>query len=344
MPEEIRVPARIAAWLSPIEGADAPCGKDLEYDSDFLQLVKAAQGVPETQFSAAEPPNWRAVLEAAEGLLSRSRDLRIAVLWVRASVSVEGFFAFVDGLALMEGLLTQHWEHLHPLPDAEDGDTYARANAVAVLPQADGLLGDLRQCVLFNLRGVGELRVRSVALSLGLIAAKPDEAVLGKEQLIEMIAEAHRQTPEMRERLEAALLGLERLGTVMRDRLGVLNVPDIRPLQTLVKGVHGLFPVEPQAAEPEEPQAHDGAAAPAPKAAAAGQLAGQVLSRTDALRAIEMVCDYLDRAEPGNPAQLLLRRAARLINQNFLQLMKELAPDALNEVAKLMGIDPHSVG
>jgi type VI secretion system protein ImpA len=67
------------------------------------------------------------------------------------------------------------------------------------------------------------------------------------------------------------------------------------------------------------------------------------LSRDDALRAINMVCDYLDEAEPGNPAQLLLRRASRLINQNFLQLMRELAPDALNEVAKLMGVDPENI-
>ena len=70
---------------------------------------------------------------------------------------------------------------------------------------------------------------------------------------------------------------------------------------------------------------------------------GNVQSRDDAIRAIDMICEYLDRAEPTNPAQLLLRRARRVINQNFLQLMKELAPEALNEVARVMGVDPESI-
>jgi len=32
-----------------------------------------------------------------------------------------------------------------------------------------------------------------------------------------------------------------------------------------------------------------------------------------------------------------------LINHNFLQLMKELAPEALNEVARVMGVDPDTI-
>jgi type VI secretion system protein ImpA len=34
----------------------------------------------------------------------------------------------------------------------------------------------------------------------------------------------------------------------------------------------------------------------------------------------------------------------RLMNNNFLELLKELAPDALAEVAKIMGVSPESVG
>jgi type VI secretion system protein ImpA len=32
-----------------------------------------------------------------------------------------------------------------------------------------------------------------------------------------------------------------------------------------------------------------------------------------------------------------------LINKNFLQLMRELAPDALSEVARIMGVDPETI-
>ena len=61
-------------------------------------------------------------------------------------------------------------------------------------------------------------------------------------------------------------------------------------------------------------------------------------SRDDPLRAIDMVCEYLERTEPTNPAQLLLRRARKLVNKNFVELVRELAPESLNEVARVMGI------
>ena len=64
------------------------------------------------------------------------------------------------------------------------------------------------------------------------------------------------------------------------------------------------------------------------------------LNGADATRAIEMVCNYLERTEPTNPAQLLLRRAGKLINKNFLELVREFAPDAVNEVARVMGVSP----
>jgi type VI secretion system protein ImpA len=72
-------------------------------------------------------------------------------------------------------------------------------------------------------------------------------------------------------------------------------------------------------------------------------LSGAVNSREEAIRAIDLVCEYLERAEPTNPAPLFLRRARHLIGHNFLQLMKALAPEALADVARVVGIDPESV-
>ena len=346
MSEKTAGQAKVDAWLVPLDGSDGPAGLDLEYDSDFLELVKAAQGVPETQFSPAEPPNWRSVRDLAEDLLDRTRDLRVALVWIRASLALDGFSEISNGVSLLDGLLRGFWDHVHPMPDSDDGDTYARANALAMLPQSDGLLGDLRQSLLLNLRGVGELRVRAVEVCLGLVAAKPEESTPSKEQLIEMIAAAHAQNPSLREQLVSALQGLVELGTLMTEKLGALNAPDIRPLVSMVKTVLGLFPTPQDSGDSTEggdTADAEGGGATAAKASPQGHLSGRVLSREDALRAINMVCDYLDNAEPGNPAQLLLRRAGRLINQNFLQLMRELAPDALHEVAKLMGVDPENI-
>ncbi|MFN6996283.1 MAG: type VI secretion system protein TssA, partial [Aquincola tertiaricarbonis] len=97
------------------------------------------------------------------------------------------------------------------------------------------------------------------------------------------------------------------------------------------------------AAQADGAAAVDGGGAAPTGAAPRRGLSGTVATRDDAIRASDMVCDFLERTEPTNPAPLLLRRARRMINRNFLQLMKELAPDALAEVARVMGVDPDSV-
>jgi type VI secretion system protein ImpA len=64
----------------------------------------------------------------------------------------------------------------------------------------------------------------------------------------------------------------------------------------------------------------------------------------DALRAIDMVCDYLERTEPTNPAQLLLRRARKLVDKNFLELVREFAPQSVEEVARILGVSAEEHG
>ena len=335
--------AVVDVWLHPLGDDSAPCGLDLEYDNEFLELNKAAQGKPETQFGPGEPPNWRAVREMAEELLHKTRDLRVALIWVRAVVNLEGFPALPSCLRLLEGLLSNFWEHLHPVPDPDDGDPYARANALAILPEAEGLLGDLRQSVLFDIRGLGDLRMRAIEVGLGQLPPKADETVLTRDQLSQIIASAVTRAPGLCDQVKDSLGGLSALTALFNKRFGAANAPDLRPLVNLFKAVQGLLP-----AMGTNDADEGGESVPGGDNAGAGmgpaRLMGNVQSRDDAIRAIDMICEYLDRSEPTNPAQLLLRRARRVINQNFLQLMKELAPEALNEVARVMGVDPETIG
>jgi type VI secretion system protein ImpA len=333
----------VDAWLLALSDDSAPCGLDLEYENEFLELSKAAHGKPETQFGPGEPPNWRNVREMSAALLDKTRDLRVALLWVRAVVNLAGFSALPSGLRLLEGLLSNFWEHLHPVPDPDDGDPYARANALAILPESEGLLGDLRQSVLFDIRGLGELRLRAIEVALGQLPPKTDENVLTRDQLSQMIASAVAQAPSLYDQVNAALSGLAALTALLNQRFGAANATDLRPLVNLVKAVQGLLPAVGTHTADESGGSADGAVASG-AAVGTARLMGNVQSRDDAIRAIDMICEYLDRSEPTNPAQLLLRRARRVINQNFLQLMKELAPEALNEVARVMGVDPESIG
>lgn len=332
-----------AAWLQPLADDAAPCGPDLEYDNDFLAITQAAAGKPESQFGPAEPANWRAVLELADTLFERSRDLRVAILWLRANLHALGYGALPAGLKLLIGLIEQHWEHVHPLPDPDDGDPYARVNALTLLRETDGVIGDLREARLVSDRSIGEVTVRAIEVALGLSPARAGESDLGSGPIAQMLGAAIAKTPELRGQCTEALALTKQLTSLLNDKLGVGTAPDLRPLYALVNGVVSLLPAE---AAAEDEAAGDGAEAAdgdAPRGAAKRGLSGSVTSREEAIRAIDLVCEYLERAEPTNPAPLFLRRGRQLINHDFLQLMKVLAPDALSEVARVVGVDPDTV-
>jgi hypothetical protein len=78
--------------------------------------------------------------------------------------------------------------------------------------------------------------------------------------------------------------------------------------------------------------AGEGAAAPVMNVQA-----GVIASREDARRALERVCEYLERHEPSNPASLFIRRAQRMLNMSFLEIMQELNPDAIPHLEMITG-------
>jgi type VI secretion system protein ImpA len=334
---------KVNAWLQPLADEAAPCGPDLEYDNDFLALTQAAAGKPESQFGGAEPPDWRAVLELADSMFERTRDLRLAIFWLRASLHLLGYGALPVGLKLLIGLLENYWDPLHPLPDPDDGDLYARVNALTLLREPEGVIGDLRVSRIVEDRAIGVLTVRAVEVALGLSQPFSDETDLGKDPIRLMLRAAVEKIPGLRERCQEALALTRQLMSLVNDKLGG-EAPDLRPLYALVNGVVSLLPEDVVASEDDGAEGVEGDESSVGRGSGSRRgLSGSVTSREEAVRAIDMVCEYLKHAEPSNPAPLFLRRGRQLINHDFLQLMKVLAPDALSEVARVVGIDPDSV-
>jgi type VI secretion system protein ImpA len=344
------VESTVEQWLSPLPDADAPCGADLEYDNAFLELSQAAAGRPANQFDEGSPPDWRDVRERAETLFGQTRDLRIAIFWLRSLVHLEGLSALGPAIRLLNGLLDRFWDSLHPLPD--DGDAYARMNALGVLSDQAGLMADLRTAVLFRERGIGELRGRAFEIALNLLQPKEDESPLSRDQISQMLGDIAARQPGARAWAESAMNEVKALIAFVNERVGIENAPDLKPLFSLMKAIVGLMPAD--GANGDAPHDADDGGADADQgsgqrtggsgsAASGARLSGGIGTREDAVRALDMICEFLERTEPTNPAPMLLRRAKRMISRNFLQLMKDLAPEALPEVARLMGIDPESV-
>ena len=111
--------------LKPIS-EEAPCGEDLSYDPGLQELETLARGKPETQFSAAEPPNWKELRSRCLELFARSKDLRVAMTLAVASLELDGLPGFLESLSVVKGLLERFWPTVYPqLDPGDDNDPLA---------------------------------------------------------------------------------------------------------------------------------------------------------------------------------------------------------------------------
>ena len=322
----------VSPWLEPLSGE--ACGPDMEYDPSFMELGQTAAGKPETQFGPAEPPAWPAVREQAESLFGQTRDLRVAILWARAAVNMEGLEGLGPALSLLHGLLANFWDEVHPRPDPDDGDTFARVSVLATLDSLDGMLGEIRNAPLIFDRRMGGLRMRDVEVALDKLEARPDDTTFSSSQIETMLVEEAELAARLKTAVENSNEALAKLKSVMTERFST-DAVEVKNLQGMLNCVKSLLP----GAAPEE-EAEGESTGDAPSGGRRGA-PGSIESRADAVRAINAICQFLERTEPTNPAQLLLRRAERLIDKNFIQLVRDLAPDAVAEVARILGVDPN---
>lgn len=341
--DSFALPSPADTWLSPL-GEDQPCGPNLEFEPEFLELEQAVVGKPETQFAAAKPPDWASARDLAEGLFARTRDLRVALWWARAKVNLDGFASVPVALALLHGLLDRFWDQVHPMPDPDDHDSHARLSVIGGLDKLNSLLGDIRNAALSDERVLDGLRVRDVEVALEKLTPRPGDAVRSQAQVVGMLAAAPAIAEQLHVQTGAALALLKKIQSLVSGRFSQDMGLDLKLLTGMLNGVKSVLPERVET--PTE--AEDGSAAPAadaPKLPAARHASGvhSIENRQDAVRAIELVCAYLERNEPTNPAQLLLRRASRVIDKNFLQLVRDLAPDAVKDVARILGVDPSEI-
>lgn len=336
--------ATLPAWAYPLEHGE--CGPNLEYDNAFLELQQAALGKPETQFEPATPPDWNAVETATLSLLEQSRDLGLVVLWAQSQLHLKGFSSLPLGLHCMGNLLEQAWPSLNPPLD--DGDPYARLNALEALGYGGSFFQSLRNCVVVKNPRIGELRLKDFEVLTG--NAPGVELHVVRDQVEQFLRSPEGQPDTLRVLVTQGLAGLKRIHLALAARVEPDRLPHLSEVQSLLGHLLACLPspqLEPsQKPVPPSDLSNQVSMPPVLPGVGAQQLANAVLgiqSREQALAAIDQVCIYLERAEPTNPAQLLLKRARRLIDKNFMQLMKDLAPEALAEVAKIMGVNPDSL-
>jgi type VI secretion system protein ImpA len=329
----------LQSLLSPLEG-NSPSGPDLAYDPVFIDLEQAAAGKPERQYGdkiyPAQPADWPSVQEKASALLVRTRDLRVAVLLTRSAARLHGLTGYAHGLSLVRGLLERHWDTVHPQLDASDGnDPTMRINALMPLAAADAGLQDLRAATLSPTRG--SLTVRDVELAFAPALAVDGETVPSEAGLITALQQVLAKHPQTATDVAMVHADVQAIESLLQRQVGLSNAPEMTPL-------HSLVGILSRAVARARGHAVDGAKAAPPSGATidAAQAVSAIRSRSDAARELAKICDWIERNEPSNPAPLLIRRAQRLMDKNFLEIVRDLAPDGLGQVERIAGTEASS--
>jgi type VI secretion system protein ImpA len=338
--------ASIETLLSPVSEA-LPSGDDLEYDPAFTALEASAQPKAEQQFGdtviPAVEPEWRSLIGDATDLLQRSKDVRVAVLALRAATRTQGINGFSLGLSLLLELLERFWDTIHPQLDAADNnDPTMRLNALA--PMADGnsgciVLRDLYDCVIGTSRTVGAIRVRDIAIASNKLAANSGDAAYTMGQIDGALQDIRAEQPEVLEAAAGTAALVQKLQALLEAKTGRGDLIDLKPLRNITHLLRQKCSAAGGTAQDADVPA-DEAAHAVGAARSGGAVRGEISTRQDALQMLDKVILFLERTEPGNPAPLLIQRAKRLVGVSFMDIMNDLAPDALGSIQNITGKPP----
>ncbi|KPB75357.1 type VI secretion system protein TssA [Pseudomonas cannabina] len=320
--------------------ANFPCGDDLEYDPDFLQLERDAQGRPERvmgdSIQPAEPPQWRAIEQSSVALLQRSKDLRITHFLLQSALALDGVAGLGNVLTLISELLKQYWADIYPQLDADDdNDPTVRINALSGLT-CDTNIRLLRESVLIRSRAFGTVSLRA-ALSASGLQSFADETLTADTLSAALRDSDPEQLDATRGALSEARSAAEFIERFVSEQVGSAQGVDLSPLKQLLRQTMQILGEQSVASADNEPvDEAPGSAAQAP-ASIMPSASGDIATRDDVLRSLDRILSYYTRHEPSSPLPVLLNRAKNLVHADFEAIVRNLIPDGMSQFENLRG-------
>ena len=249
---------------------EAPSGEnDLAHDPAFMELEKDIRGTPAVEvgdkvIQEAKEPDWSKIQESALALLARTHDLRVAVSLTRALLHIKGLEGLHDGLSLLCGYVERYWDTLYPRLDPEDdNDPIERVSVLETLSDWNMVIAPLMKLTLCSSRTAGNINLRQYRIATG----KLDQLTVSEDErksapslatiegvfkaLFEASEKGDKDAPEALLALEAlaakkeivgaSLDTLEALETVLKEKAGTTNVPDLIRLEQILKEMYLFF-------------------------------------------------------------------------------------------------------
>jgi len=324
----------------PISG-EQPCGQNLDDTSvlsafDALRLfgqLRSLEAPPdaddeEKALAKARPPlEWDRIRADALDGLAKSKDLRLLAYLGTALLRTDGLPAFAQVLTTASQWLEAYWPQVYPVVD-EDG--IARRNALNCLADPMAVVDRVWRLPLVASRQHGRFSLRDIEIARGQTLPGPMEAKADEAAIRDAFGELSLGDLTALDRsVTDAMAALNSIDARMRSEGGPEGAPEFAPLVTQFAKLNRICREHLALRSDGSGAAAAGVGPEGGGAAQAGYTGGAVKSRQDAVRALDAVADYFRRNEPSSPIPLLIDRAKRLVAKDFLEVLADIAPDAL---------------
>ena len=345
----------VSELLKPIS-EDVPSGENQEYAECFLALERASQPGEERQVGddiiPAEEPNYVTVSELAEEVMKLSHDLRAAVQMAHAELRLGNMDDFAEVTKYVRGCIEDNWDHCHPQLDADDdNDPTMRVNSLLELSSSNTIIRALRLVPLTNSAAFGRVCLRDVMVAQGEMERPSD---MEKSLDLATVNAAFSDTAEenLKEKAEAAKNALENLKAI-EDKFNT-EIPGLGPsfaevnkvLEKIILRLEGANDSQDAGASLEDQGENteitndevEGVSSAQSPTLVASVAVGAIRSIADVKKTLDQVITYYEKNEPSSPVPVLIKRAKRLVGADFVSIIKDIAPNGMDNVEIVAGI------
>lgn len=340
--------------LAPIS-EESPAGFDIRESSsptsDYQQIKSARAAARAAERNSIHDGNtaeadehWRTVLSLAPELLStRSKDLEIATWYCEAMIRRHGFAGLKDAFRVINGLIENFWDHLHPMPDEDGMETRISSLAGLNGEGSEGvLIAPIRKVPLTEGDDPGPFSLWQYQQALE-VQRSPDEesrtdraAKLGfsMEDIERAVSESSDDFfIDQLDAIDGAIEAYRNVTRLLDQHCGPESAPPTRNIIEVLDecrravshiAQHKLPSAASEESVEDAVQA-DVASGEAPVRTAAKS--GPVATREEAFKKLSEISKFFLKTEPHSPISYVLEKAVRWGNMSLNELIVELIPD-----------------
>lgn len=331
----------VEGLLQPVSEAE-PAGPDLSYDPDFRRISRELDDIAQKE-RPSDDPGIGAALETAVALLGRSKDIWIASHGFCYALYNTDFEACAGLTDVMAAILERMWDTCHPVLDEGSDPAGGRREACRQLASVGRVVKHFERLYLPPLKAKGRISFKDI---MGTAPAETKVADLlnqAPEQLRRAIDDSDAAGWSLlSDQLTAILSNSKRIGAAFGERAAGQG-PDLGPFDAAFGRLRdfaaAVLARKNPATAPGDAES-DAAAGDGGGVSSGPAVSGPIRSSAQAVAALDAVVAFLRQTEPSSPVPYLIERAKRLIGLDFMQIIENVAPTALDEAGRLLQPPP----